>query len=225
MNIKDSIAVVTGGQRGIGRALVDELLAQGADKVYATARHPQHTDNPRIVPTALDVTDTKSIERLVAQCQDATMVINNADISSSRSTLGVSLEELDLVMKTNLVGPVRIAQAFAPILAKAGAGAIVNIHSVHSWVGGSGAYGMSKAALWSATNSLRKELEPQGILVCGVHFGTPDTDMGSSVQATKNRPTDIAAAIVRGIRGGKEEILADVTAEKVKLALSMPVHL
>lgn len=224
VSIQGSTVVVTGGQRGLGKAIVEEVLQRGAAKVYATARAPRPSDDPRVVSLALDVTDAESVAALADNARDAQIVFNNAGIVGGHSLLGSDIEEIREVFETNYFGALRVAKAFAPILADNGGGALVDIHSVLSWLGGYGAYGASKAALWSATNSLRIELESQGTLVTGVHLGFTDTDMIADIDAAKNDPRDVARAIVDGVESGAAEVLADDLTRHVKSALAGPVE-
>ena len=224
VNINGSRVVVTGGQRGLGKAIVDELLARGAAKVYATARTPKPSQDPRVVSVPLDVTDPESVAALADAAPDATIVVNNAGTIGAPSLLASDLDDVRTVFETNYFGALRIAKVFAPILDRNGGGALVDIHSVLSWVGGSGAYGDSKAAFWSATNSLRMELEGQHTLVTGVHLGYTDTDMVADVDAPKNDPHQVARDILDGIQRGDTEILADDVTRYFKGALSGPVE-
>src|SRR6516225_9974386 len=224
VNIKGSTVVVTGGQRGLDKAIVDEFLGRGAAKVYATARTPKPSEDPRVVAVELDVTKPDSVSALAALATDADIVINNAGISGARQLLASDIEEVRAVFETNYFGALRVAKAFAPILADNGGGALVDIASVLSWVGGFGGYGDSKAALWSATNSLRIELEKQGTLVTGVHLGYTDTEMTSAFDVPKNDPRDVARQVVDGIERGDAEVLADDFTRHFKAALSGPVE-
>jgi NAD(P)-dependent dehydrogenase (short-subunit alcohol dehydrogenase family) len=224
VNIKGSTVVVTGGQRGLGKSIVDELLKRGAAKVYATARAPKPGEDPRVVSVELDVTNSDSVAALAIAAADANIVINNAGALGAPKLLDSDIEEIRAVFETNVFGALRVAKAFAPVLAANGGGALVDIHSVLSWVGGFGAYGASKAAIWSATNSLRIELEPQGTLVTGVHLGYTDTDMVSDFDVPKNDPRQVALEILDGIEHGDTEVLADDITRDVKAALSGPVE-
>jgi NAD(P)-dependent dehydrogenase (short-subunit alcohol dehydrogenase family) len=224
VNVKGSTVVVTGGQRGLGKAIVEELLQAGAAKVYATARSPKPSDDPRVVSVALDVTDANSVAALAIEASDANIVVNNAGTLGAPKLLSSDIEEVREVFETNYFGALRVAKAFAPVLAANGGGALVDIHSVLSWVGGFGGYGDSKAAFWSATNSLRIELEPQGTLVTGVHLGYTDTDMVSAFDVPKNSPRQVARDIVEGIERGDAEVLADDISRQVKASLSGPVE-
>ncbi len=224
VNIQGSTVVVTGGQRGIGKAIVEEFLHRGAAKVYATARAPKPSADPRVVSVELDVTRPDSVAALAVTASDADIVINNAGTLGASNLLTSDIEEVRAVFETNYFGALRVAKAFAPILADNGGGALVDISSVLSWAGGFGGYGDSKAAIWSATNSLRIELAKQGTLVTGVHLGYTDTDMTSKFDVPKNDPRDVARQIVDGIEHGDAEVLADDLTRHIKAALSGPVE-
>ncbi|ORW47057.1 short-chain dehydrogenase [Mycobacterium paraense] len=224
VNIKGSTVVVTGGQRGLGKAIVDELLRRGAAKVYATARSPKPSEDPRVVSVALDVTNPDSVAALAVTATDADIVINNAGIIGAPQLLSADIEEVRAVFDTNYFGALRVAQAFAPILADNGGGALVDIASILSWVAGFGGYGDSKAALWSATNSLRIELEKQGTRVTSVHLSFTETDMTSGFDVPKNDPRQVARQIADGIERGDAEVLADDDTRFMKAALSGPVE-
>jgi NAD(P)-dependent dehydrogenase (short-subunit alcohol dehydrogenase family) len=225
VNVKGSTVVVTGGQRGLGKSIVDELLQRGAAKVYATARAPKASEDPRVVSVELDVTNADSVAALAVTAADADIVVNNAGTLGAPKLLDSDIEEIRAVFETNYFGALRVAKAFAPILAGNGGGALVDIASVLSWVGGFGGYGDSKAAIWSATNSLRIELEKQGTLVTSVHLGYTDTDMIADFDVPKNDPRDVARQIVDGIEQGDAEVLADDLTRYIKAALSGPAEL
>lgn len=218
------VAVVTGGRRGLGAALVDELLARGVRKVYSTARSAYIDDRPGVVTAELEVRSAESVAALAELAADAEIVFNNAGVLLPAPLLTGDVENATEMFDVNVFGPLRVARAFAPILAANGGGALVNMHSVLSWLAGSGAYGASKAAAWSVTNSLRLELAPQNTQVVGVHAGFIDTDMVSAVQRPKATPAEIAARIVDGLEAGDTEVLADDVTVAVKAALSGPVE-
>ncbi len=219
-----SVVLVTGGQRGVGAALTAGLLDRGAAKVYATSRSPRPATDPRVTPLPFELGSTDSLRALVASAPDVSVLINNAAEVGTAGVLGADLTVMRTFLDVNLLGTVAISQAFAPVLASNGGGALVNVMSVLSWMSGGGAYGMCKAALWNATHSMRQELAPAGTLVCGVHFGYVDTDMVRHVTLPKARPQDIAAVILDGLEAGRTEILADEVAVSVKAALSGPVE-
>ena len=222
-DITGSVAFITGGQRGLGKAFADELLARGASKVYVTAREPIASTDPRVIPIALDVTDPASINAAAAQATDTTIVFNNAGMPGTAPFLASAVDSARQVFETNFFGPLEVAQAFAPLLAANGGGTLVDIHSVLSWLGGAGAYGASKAAFWSLTNSLRKELKGQGTLVVGVHLGYADTDMTRRLDVPKITAPFVAQRVVDGIIAGEREILVDDVSRQVKSLLSGPV--
>jgi NAD(P)-dependent dehydrogenase (short-subunit alcohol dehydrogenase family) len=222
MDVNGSTVVVTGGQRGLGRALVEAFLAQGAAKVYATAREPHADDDPRIVPIALEVTDPTSVAQLAACATDTTIVVNNAGASLRAPLLAVEIDSVKSTFDTNVFGPLLVAQAFAPVLANNNGGALVNILSVMSWAAGSRAYGASKAALWSLTNSLRVELAEQGTNVIGVHLSYTDTDMTVGLDFHKNTAEDVAQTVVTSIAAGVDEVLVDDDSRRAKSLLSGP---
>jgi NAD(P)-dependent dehydrogenase (short-subunit alcohol dehydrogenase family) len=200
------------------------LLARGAAKVYVTARVPRPSSDPRIVLLALEVTDNASVAALAAQISDVTIVINNAGAGGSGSLLQSSLEDIEQVFDVNVFGPIRIAQAFAPQLKANGGGALIDIHSALSWASGAGAYGATKAAYWSITNSLRLELAEQGTLVTGVHLGYTDTDLTKNVTAPKIAPSTVAEVTLDGVEAGETEVLVDDTSRYFKSKLSGPVE-
>ncbi|MEC3915755.1 SDR family oxidoreductase [Nocardia sp. CDC160] len=222
--IDGAVALVTGGQRGLGLAFVDELLRRGASKVYATARNPVPSTDPRVVPLALEVTDPESIAALAARAADVGILINNAGVLRPSPLLTADIDDVRATFETNVFGPLRIAQAFAPVLAANGGGALVDIHSVLSWVAGGAAYGASKAAFWSLTNSLRLELAGQHTQVVGVHLGFADTDMVKGIDTEKISPAQVAEAVLDGVQKGESEVLVDDVTRRVKAALSGPVE-
>jgi NAD(P)-dependent dehydrogenase (short-subunit alcohol dehydrogenase family) len=224
VNVKGSTVVVTGGQRGLGKSIVEAFLERGAAKVYATARSPKPSDDPRVVSVELDVTKPESVAAFAITASDADIVVNNAGVLGAAKLLDSDIDEVRTVFETNYFGALRVAKAFAPILAENGGGALVNISSVLSWVGGFGGYGDSKAAIWSMSNSLRVELEKQGTLVTSVHLGYTDTDMTTGFDVPKNDPRDVARQVVDAVANDEAEVLADDMTRHYKAALSGPAE-
>ncbi|MFF0559716.1 SDR family oxidoreductase [Streptomyces sp. NPDC020472] len=222
--VTGKVVVVTGGRRGLGAALVDEVLERGASKVYSTARSAHVDGRPRVVTVPLEVRSEESVAALAELAADAEIVFNNAGVLLPAPLLTGDVERAAETFDVNVFGPLRVARAFAPVLAANGGGALVNMHSVLSWLAGAGAYGASKAAAWSLTNSLRLELAPQHTHVLGVHAGFIDTEMVSALERSKAKPADVAARIVDGLEAGEVEVLADDVSVAVKAALSGPVE-
>ena len=219
--LSGAVVLVTGANGGLGREFVEQALARGAAKVYATARRPREWNDARIVPLVLDVTDPNSIRAAVAQAPDVTVLINNAGIAVESDTLlALPDEEVRKVMETNFFGPVALTKAFAPVLAASGTSAVLNIHSALSWIALTGAYSASKAGLWSATNSFRMELAPQGTHVMGVHVGYMDTAMAEGVNAPKTSPEEVVRKTFDGLEQGEYEVIVDEVSAGVKLGLS-----
>src|ERR1700761_5190179 len=170
MDITNSVVVVTGANRGLGRQFAQQLVARGA-KVYAGARHPESIDLPGAIPLQLDVTDPASVERAAKTAADATFLINNAGSSTGQTLLDGDLDQIRLEMETHYFGTLSATRAFAPVIERNGGGAILNVLSVLSWwhPAAAGAYSSAKAAEWGLTNALREELAPNGIAVTALH--------------------------------------------------------
>ncbi|MBV1854372.1 SDR family oxidoreductase [Catellatospora tritici] len=222
--VEGRVVVVTGGRRGLGAALVDEVLSRGARKVYSTARSAYVDERPEVFTAELEVRSASSVAALAKATADADIVFNNAGVLLAAPLLTGDLERATEMFDVNVFGLLRVARAYAPILAANGGGALVNMHSVLSWLAGSGAYGASKAAAWSVTNSLRLELAHQNTQVVGAHAGFIDTEMVATMDLPKATPADIAARIVDGLEAGATEVLADDVTVAAKAALAGPVE-
>ncbi|MFJ5259792.1 SDR family oxidoreductase [Streptomyces sp. NPDC088387] len=220
-SIEGSVALVTGGSRGIGRALVEALYERGAKKVYATARDPRTVTHPDAVPLALEMNDPASVAAAAEQAQDVNILINNAAGSVGANFLDSPVDDIRREFETNFYGPLLVTRAFVPIIERNGGGHILNFHSVLSWVGIAGSYSASKAAFWSQTNSLRLDLKPRGIDVTGLHVGYVDTDMAAHITEPKIAPESVAAQALDGIASGAWEVLADDLTRQVKAGLSI----
>jgi len=224
-SLNGAVVLVTGANGGIGTHFVHEALARGASKVYATARSPRAWDDERIVPATLDVTDGASIKRVAEAAGDVTVLINNAGaIPPSWSLLAVTDADIRANMETNFFGPVLVARAFAPILASRSGSVLVDVHSVASLYASAGVYSASKAALWSATNSLRLELAPQGVHVIGVHMGYVDTEMAAGATGPKMHPAELVTKVYDAVESGAYEVIADEISRRSKSGLSAAVE-
>lgn len=217
-----AMVLVTGANGGLGTEFVRQALDRGARKVYAAARRPQEWSDERVVPLELDVTDEGSVARAAAAADDTTVLVNNAGLLRPGRLVDGDLASLRAHLETNLVGPLLVTSAFAPTLRRA-RGAVVNVASILSWLGGAGAYGVSKAALWSATDSLRLELAEDGVQVVGAYLGYTDTAMTTGVDAAKNDPADVVRAVWDGVVAGAHEVLADELTRQVRATLGAPV--
>ncbi|WP_405386623.1 SDR family oxidoreductase [Streptomyces sp. NBC_01102] len=222
MELKDAVAVVTGANRGLGRHLAAQLVERGA-KVYGAARRPETVDLAGVIPLRLDLTDEASIRTATRSASDATLLVNNAGISTATPLIAGGLDAVRLEMETNFFGPLVVTRAFTPVIESNGGGAVLNVLSVLSWLhpAGLGSYAAAKAAAWALTDAAREELAPRGITVSALHVGYMDTDMAADVPADqKARPADVAAQALHGIETGLPEILADETTRYVKQSLA-----
>jgi NAD(P)-dependent dehydrogenase (short-subunit alcohol dehydrogenase family) len=223
MKVRESVAFVTGANRGIGLAFAQELLAAGARKVYASARNPERITLEGVERVRLDVTQPEGIVAAARKYTDVNLLINNAGIALwtgllSRDAVAAARSE----METNYFGPLLLSRAFAPVLANNGGGAIVNVLSILSWVAvpNAGTYSASKAAAWALTNWLRTGLREQGTQVVGVHAGPVDTDMAGELTLPKVKPVDVVRQGLSAIETGRDDVLADDMTRQVKAGLS-----
>ncbi|WP_129790107.1 SDR family oxidoreductase [Promicromonospora panici] len=223
MDINNSVALVTGANRGLGRAFAQRLLERGARKVYATARRPETVDLPGVEALALDVTDPVSVHAAAQAAPDVTLLVNNAGISTRTDLVTGSLDNVRRELETNVLGGLAMIRELAPALAVNGGGAVVNVLSAMSWFGvnGSNAYHLTKAAAWAMTNGVRLELAEQGTLVTAVHLGLADTDMSADWHVEKISPTDLADAALDGVEAGSAEVLADQWSRDIKSRLTL----
>jgi NAD(P)-dependent dehydrogenase (short-subunit alcohol dehydrogenase family) len=223
MDIRGKVVLVTGANRGLGKAFVTALVQAGAAKVYAAARDPKTLDVPGSHPVQLDITDAASVKRAAEQCADVEVLINNAGYLKYGSLLADdSVESLREHLEINTIGTLQMTRAFAPILAKQGGGALINILSALSWLNipESGPYSASKSAQWSLTNGLRNELLEQKTLVIGVHPGYIDTDMAAGVDASKTSPQEVVQKTLDALKDETKEVLIEDTGRWVKSTLS-----
>jgi NAD(P)-dependent dehydrogenase (short-subunit alcohol dehydrogenase family) len=226
IQITGTTALVTGANRGIGRALVEALLARGAAKVYAAARRVEALDDlvaasgGRVVPLRLDVTRPSEVRAAAALADDVRLLINNAGIVAKFNGeltdpqwLAAGRDEYEV----NVLGTLAVTQAFVPAITRKPGGAVVNVSSVAGLVNFPiiTTYSASKAALHSVTQATRTLLAPQGVYVAGVYPGPIDTDMARPFEFEKATPGYAANAILDGLEAGREEIFPDPTSQQL----------
>jgi NAD(P)-dependent dehydrogenase (short-subunit alcohol dehydrogenase family) len=223
VKIEGSVALVTGANRGLGRALVHALIERGGARVYGAVRDPEATLPDGVEPVALDITRPNDVADAAARCDDVSLLINNAvhAVASCRLIDDPTMEAAREQMETNYFGTLAMCRAFAPVLAANGGGALVNVASITSFVNFPevGSFCTTKAALWSLTNGLRAELRPQGTLVTGVHSGFIDTRLTADISLPKHPPAAVATAILDAVEDGVEELLVDERTRQMKAAL------
>ena len=225
IQLAGTIALVSGANRGIGRALVEALLERGAAKVYATARRPEALADlaarfgDRVVPLRLDVTQPDDIRAVAARATDVRLLINNAGILAKlggeftdKTWIQAARDEFEV----NVLGAWSLTQAFAPALQREPGATVANISSVAGLAAFAAAasYSASKAALRSLTQATRAALGPHGVNVAAVYPGPIDTDMARSFETAKASPSAAAHAILDGIEAGQEDIFPDPTARQ-----------
>lgn len=223
MKLDNATVLITGANRGIGRAFAEAVLARGARKVYAAARDPDSVTLPGVTPLRLDVNSPADIAAAVAAAGDVTVVINNAGVAEFGGVVDADAEtRLRRQLETNLFGVLRISQAFAPVLAAHGGGALLNVASIASWVTSPAlaGYAVTKSAVWSLSNGLRHELRDQKTQVTTLHMAFVDTGMTQGIDAPKSTPQAIVNQALDGLEAGAEEVLADEWTRQVKLGLS-----
>ena len=206
--IADKTVLVTGANRGLGRALVEEALKRGAKRVYAASRQPMVVSDERVLPLILDVTDPVQIQDAVGGVESLDILINNAGVSVPDGLSDRSAFEQHLAV--NLYGTLDVTRAFLPSLTRS-RGAVVNIVSLSAVaaVPVLPAYSVSKAATLSVTQSLRALLAGQGVSVYAVMPGPIDTDMVRGLDIPKTPPEDVARGTLDGVERGEEEIFPD----------------
>lgn len=217
MELRGSTALVTGANRGIGRHFALELIRRGA-KVYATARRPELVNVPGARVLRLDITDEASVAAVATAALDVDVLINNAASTAGGNLVNGDLSGIRETMDSNYYGTLHMIRAFAPILARNGGGAILNVLSAVAWttVEGNAAYGAAKSAEWGLTNGVRLELAGQGTLVSALVPGVTATETmrdyakvaGLRIRdGAMNEPIDLVRLALDGLEAGEIEIL------------------
>jgi NAD(P)-dependent dehydrogenase (short-subunit alcohol dehydrogenase family) len=217
MKLANTTVLITGANRGLGRALVIASLAAGARKVYATARDIHQLDAlvatapDRIVALALDITDAASLAAAAARAGDIDVLINNAGVLSGFGLLTTSPADLALDFQVNVFGTLAATRAFVPALERSGHAAVINILSIASLANmpALGGYAAAKAASYSMTQGLRHDLGKKKIAVHAVFPGPIDTEMVRSMAMAKTSPEEVARGVLEGVARGDEEIYPD----------------
>ena len=212
MRIADKAVLITGANRGIGKALVEEALRRGAKRMYAGTRQPLIHLDRRVTPLTLDVTNMAQIQAAVERVESLDILINNAGVALYDDLSDLAALERHLAV--NLFGTYGVTQAFLPLLTRS-QGAIVNAISLSAFaaVPVLPAYSISKAAAFSLSQSLRALLAGRGVRVHAVMTGPVDTDMTRSLDIPKASPESVARAILDGVEKGEEEIFPDAMSE------------
>jgi NAD(P)-dependent dehydrogenase (short-subunit alcohol dehydrogenase family) len=206
--IANKTVLVTGGNRGLGRALVDEACARQAKRIYAGTRRAFSHPDARVAPVVIDVTDATQVQRAVAQLDSLDLLVNNAGVGTWDDLSDRAALEQHLAV--NLFGPWSVTQAFLPLLTRTN-GAVVNVLSTAAAaaVPVLPAYSASKAASWSLTQSLRALLAPRGVGVHAVLAGPMDTEMSRDLPIPKASAESVARAIFDAVAAGEDDIFPD----------------
>lgn len=226
-SIKGSKVLITGANRGLGKAYAEAFVAAGAAEVFGGARNPDSISVPGVTPVALDITDAADIAHAVEQCGDINILVNNAGLMhTSPAVAAVSESAAREEMEVNYFGTLAMSRAFAPILANHGGGTLVNMVSVAAWYANpfSASYSASKSAQWSLTNSLRTELRSQGTHVVGVYAGFIETDMAADHVGPKIAPSELARLTLEAIESNQAEVLADEKTKTMKASLPTDIE-
>jgi NAD(P)-dependent dehydrogenase (short-subunit alcohol dehydrogenase family) len=232
LKIHGRVALVTGANRGIGLALVEALQERGARKIYAGTRRPEAVADLAslsrgvVVPLRLDITQDTEVQEAARVANDVDLLINNAAIVGH--VFGgfedpIWLDAARREYETNVLGSLRVSQAFAPVLARQGGGTLVNVSSVAGLVGMSGllTYSTTKAALHSLTQSTREALLGQDTWVVGVYPGPVETDMSAELTVPKTSASSVAHSILDGLEQGLEDIYPDPFAREYGAAYAV----
>lgn len=229
ISLENSVILITGANRGIGRAILDGALERGARKIYAAVRRPEslhdlrQASDGRVVPLRLDLEDPKTIDEAAQQATDVQIVVHNAGIAEADTALSpAALENLQRHLQVNTFGLLRVAQAFAPILKANGGGALAQLNSVVSvkTFASVATYSASKAASYALTQALRDELAGQGTQVVSIHPGPIATDMARAAGFYEQAepPSVVADALFEALDKGTFHVFPDSTARQIESA-------
>jgi NAD(P)-dependent dehydrogenase (short-subunit alcohol dehydrogenase family) len=222
MTLSDKVVLVTGANRGIGAAIVQEMLKAGVAKIYATARDPNTLPSfgdPRVAPLQMDITSDTSVTAAAAAAKDVDVLVNNAGTLAFGDYLSSNWKTFEDDMRTNYFGTLRVLRAFTPQFVARKSGTIANISSVVglSAVPVMAGYSASKAGLHSITQSLRGTLEKDNVIVIGIYPGPIETDLAKEVPYPEKATPEYAAAnIVKGIAEGQTYIFPDPMSQQVE---------
>jgi len=229
INPEGKVVLISGSNRGIGKALTIEFLEKGAKKVYAGARDTETLAvlkakyGDRLVPVVIDVTDQGTIDQAVELAGDVDILINNAGILAPGEILGnQAIESFNYHFNVNVLGLIRLTNAFVHQLRGKEAAAIINVASVAGLANMPmfGTYSASKATVHSITQGIRGELANENILVAGVYPGPIDTDMAKGFEMDKDSPENLAKNVIQALIEGKEDIFPDTMSEQVGIQYS-----
>jgi len=214
MQVENKAVLITGANRGIGRALVNEALRRGAERVYAAMRSPVTFGDKRVTPLTLDVTSVAEIRQAAKAVGALDILVNNAGVA-----MYDDLSDTDAIerhLRVNVIGALNMTNAFLPLLSMSG-GALVNILSIAAVAPLPiiPSYSISKAAELSMTQSLRAYLHGRGITVHGVFVGPTDTDMNRGFDIPKASTESVARGIFDGVEGGEEDVFPDVVSQSI----------
>jgi len=220
MKMNQAMVLVTGANRGLGKAIVAESLKAGARRVYAGARDIAQLKEvialapERVVPLSIDITSAPSLAAAARQATDVSLLINNAGVLASYDVLASSLDSIAQDFAVNFYGTLAASKAFLPALERAAqheGAALVNVLSIVSLssLPGLGGYSASKAAAYSLTQALRPALSKLNIKVHAVLAGAIDTDMVRAMDMVKTSPADVAHAIIQAVEQGVEDVFPD----------------
>ncbi len=220
---KDANVLITGANRGLGRALVQAALEASARRVYATARDVSKLDSlvqahpDRIVAMELDVTNPRSVSAAAERAPDVDLLINNAGVLAAYNLLTTTPEALALDFATNVFAVLETTKAFLPALEREQRGTLVNVLSIVSLASmpAIGGYSAAKAAAYSVTQALRADLAKRGVTVHAVLPGPVDTDMVRGMEMAKTSPDLVAKAIIQGVEQGEEDIYPDAASRQM----------